>query len=173
MSWSADNGTKIAIAYCDTSIHGDKTNTTSYVYEVENPNKPLYALTAASPSVCLEYHQKETSFLISGQYNGQVSAWDVRASREPVMMSEREVSHRAQVNTVLWVNSKSGTEFFSGSSDGQVIWWDIRRPDEPMESLCMDPQVTNEQDINRSYGISVLEYECSMPARCEYLFYHF
>uniref|UniRef100_A0A336MZX5 CSON007193 protein n=1 Tax=Culicoides sonorensis TaxID=179676 RepID=A0A336MZX5_CULSO len=165
MSWSPDNGTKIAIAHCDTGLSGDKTNATSYVWEVENPNKPLYTLTAASPSLCLEYHQKETSFLISGQFNGQVSAWDVRASKEPVMMSEREVSHRAQVNTVLWVNSKSGTEFFSGSSDGQVIWWDIRRPDEPMEQLCMDPQNTNEQDINRSYGISTLEYECSMPAR--------
>lgn len=165
MSWSPDNGTKIAISHCDLSVHGNRSCTSSYVWEAENPNKPLYTLTAPSPCICMEYHQKETSYLISGLFNGQVAAWDVRASNEPIMLSEREVSHRAQVNKILWVNSKSGAEFFSGSSDGQVIWWDMRQPDEPLEKLCMDPQLVNEQDINRSYGVSALEYESTMPAR--------
>ena len=31
-----------------------------------------------------------------------------------------ETSHRDPVYNVLWINSKSGTEFFSSSTDGQV-----------------------------------------------------
>lgn len=165
MSWSPDNGSKLAISYCDTStlIEGD--TTASYIWEVENPNKPLYTLQSQSSSICLEYNNKESNMLISGMLDGQVAAWDVRASKDPIMLSEREVSHRAQVNSVLWINSKTGAEFFSGSSDGQVIWWDVRKPDEPVERLFMDPMNVNEQDINRSYGVSVLEYESTMPAR--------
>lgn len=137
MSWSPDNGTKLAISYCDTNSLSESTNKASYIWEVENPNKPLYTLETQSSSVCLEYNNKESSLLISGLFNGQVAAWDVRASKEPVMISDREVSHRAQVNSVLWINSKTGTEFFSGSSDGQVIWWDFRCPSQPTERLLV------------------------------------
>lgn len=165
MSWSPDNGTKLAISHCDTSNHGYAAHTSSYIWETENPNRPLHTLTAPAQSIFMEYHPKESSLLISGMQNGQVAGWDVRASKEPTMMSEREVSHRAQVNSVLWINSKTGSEFFSGSSDGQIIWWDTRRADEPLDRMMMDPVVSNEMDINRSYGVSVLEYESSMPAR--------
>lgn len=181
MSWSPDNGSKLAISYCDTSKVREITNTTSYVWEIENPNKPLYTLQSPSSSICLEYNNKESNLLISGMLNGQVGAFDVRASNNPIMLSEPEVSHRAQVNSTVWINSKTGSEFFSGSSDGQVIWWDFRKPDEPTEKLLMDPLNVNEQvgqiirvvrgskfffqDINRAYGVSVMEYESTMPAR--------
>lgn len=165
MSWSPDAGTKLAISHCDTGFHGHSAHLASYIWETENPNRPLYTLMASSASIFMEYHPKESSQLISGLQNGQVAAWDVRASKSPMMVSEREVSHRAQVNTVLWVNSKTGTEFFSGSSDGQIIWWDTRKADEPLDRMLMDPVVTNEMEIKRSYGVSVLEYESSMPAR--------
>lgn len=164
MSWSPD-GTKLAISYCDTSTLLESEETSSYIWEVENPNKPLYTLNSHSSSICLEYNMKESSLLVSGMLDGRVAAFDPRASQDPIMMSEREVSHRAQVNSVLWINSKTSAEFFSGSSDGQVIWWDVRKPDEPVEKLLMDPMNVNEQDINRSYGVSVLEYESTMPAR--------
>lgn len=75
-----------------------------------------------SPIICLEYNQKDPTSLISGMLSGQVAAWDTRADRDPIATSEREVCHRESVNSVSWINSKSGTEFFSGSSDGQVIW---------------------------------------------------
>lgn len=60
--------------------------------------------------------------MISGLLSGQVASWDTRADKDPVSISEREVCHREAVNSVSWINSKSGTEFFSGSSDGQAIW---------------------------------------------------
>lgn len=73
-------------------------------------------------SVCLEYNQKDTNSLVSGQLNGQVAVWDIRRGSEPVELSVVEQSHRDPVHNVLWINSKSGSEFFSSSTDGQVKW---------------------------------------------------
>uniref|UniRef100_A0A1A9VG63 Uncharacterized protein n=1 Tax=Glossina austeni TaxID=7395 RepID=A0A1A9VG63_GLOAU len=167
LSWSPDGGLRMAISHCDMKFQGDKTGQkcNSYIWEVENPNEPYITLEPKVPCVCLEYNQKDPTSLVSGMYNGQVAAWDTRHGRFPVMISEREICHRDPVNSVLWNNSKSGTEFFSGASDGQVLWWDTRKLNEPLDRLLMDPVRSDEQDLGRSFGVSVLEYETTIPTR--------
>lgn len=103
--------------------------------------------------------------LVSGQLNGQCCAWDVRAGCEPVSCTPREICHRESANRVLWINSKTGTEFFSGGADGQVIWWDMRKLNERLDFLYMDPEKSDEPLLERSYGVSVLEYETTIPTR--------
>lgn len=83
---------------------------------------PLLVLKPETSIVCLEYNQKDPHSLVSGQFNGQVAMWDARRGSEPVELSVLEHSHRDPVHNVLWINSKSGTEFFSSSTDGQVKW---------------------------------------------------
>lgn len=102
---------------------------------------------------------------MSGQLNGQCSVWDVRAGESPVSTTPREICHRESANRVLWINSKTNTEFFSGGADGQVIWWDTRKLTERLESLYMDPEKSDEQVLERSHGVSVLEYEHTIPTR--------
>lgn len=58
--------------------------------------------------------------LVSGLHNGQVAFFDTRRGGDPVELSSLANSHRDPTHQVLWINSKSGTEFFSSSSDGQV-----------------------------------------------------
>ncbi|XP_037907219.1 dynein intermediate chain 3, ciliary isoform X2 [Hermetia illucens] len=167
LSWSPDGGVKLAVSHCDMTFQGSKRGqqTHSYIWEIENPNQPYLTLEPKAPCVCLEYNQKDPNSLVSGMYSGQVAAWDTRHGKYPVMISEREVCHRDPVSSVLWINSKSGTEFFSGGLDGQVLWWDTRKLNEPLDRLFMDPVRTDEQDLSRSYGISVLEYETTIPTR--------
>lgn len=167
LSWSPDGGTKLAVSHCNMDFQGEKGNlsTDSYIWEIENPNTPLVTLNSPCSIVCLEYNQKDPNSLVSGNYSGQVAAWDTRNGKDPVSISEREVCHREPVSSILWINSKSGTEFFSGSSDGQVIWWDTRKLSEPMDRLYTDPIKTDDQVLSRSYGISVLEYETTIPTR--------
>lgn len=167
LSWSPDGGIKMAVSHCDMKFQGDKTGQrcNSYIWEIENPNEPFLTLEPKVPCVCLEYNQKDPTSLVSGMYNGQVAAWDTRHGKYPVMISEREICHRDPVNSVLWNNSKSGTEFFSGGSDGQVLWWDTRKLSEPLDKLLMDPIRSDEQDLARSFGVSVLEYETTIPTR--------
>lgn len=50
-----------------------------------------------------------------------------------------------------------------------VFWfffrWDTRKLNEPIERLLIDPIKSDEQSISRSYGVTVLEYESTMPTK--------
>lgn len=87
---------------------------------LENPNTPCMILKPVCPILALEYNPKDSNILISGMTTGQVTCWDIRKGSEPIDTSLVEFSHRDVCNKVLWINSKTGTEFFSGSKDGQV-----------------------------------------------------
>lgn len=45
------------------------------------------------------------------------------------------------------------------------IRWDTRKLNEPLESLLIDPIKTDDQVAARSYGVTVLEYETTMPTK--------
>lgn len=167
MSWSPDGGSKLAISYCNLNFQKNTSDfsTYSYIWETENPNQPWFTMKPKSSSICVEYNPKDINILVGGQYNGQLHVWDVRAKSEPIAETPKEICHRESVNSVLWINSKTGTEFFSGGADGQVIWWDTRKLNERLDELFMDPDKTDEQVLDRSYGISVLEYETTIPTK--------
>ena len=61
---------------------------------------------------------------------------------------------------VLWVQSKTNTEFFSTSTDGQVLWWDYRKLAEPLEQMWIDP--TKKQEKASAEGGLCLDFEASM-----------
>lgn len=58
-----------------------------------------------------------------------------------------------------------GVPFCTYFSSNFIFRWDTRKLNDPLERLLMDPVKTDEQDISRSYGISVLEYETTMPTK--------
>lgn len=79
------------------------------------------ALKPFCPNLTIEYNPKDSNALVSGTTSGQVVCWDIRRGSEPVETSLVEQSHREPCSRVLWINSKTGTEFFSASNDGQVV----------------------------------------------------
>ncbi|XP_046403113.1 dynein intermediate chain 3, ciliary-like isoform X2 [Ischnura elegans] len=181
VSWSPNGGSRLAVAHCGLEFQKDRRTRggapamiNSYIWEVENPNKPELILTPPSPLACLEYNPKDPHCLVSGARNGRVGFWDTRRGSLPVDQSGLDVSHRDPASFVLWVASKSGSEFFSASTDGQVKWWDTRKLSEPLETLILDPgnkfsgaggAVDTEQKISRALGTSSLEYESTIPTR--------
>lgn len=162
LSWSPDQGSKISTAYVS---KGNESVRDSYIWDVENPTTPLVRFEPHSTIYSLEFNPKDPMILCSGLQSGQVAAWDTRVERTPVSVSPMEVSHRMSCNHVLWINSKTGTEFFSGGSDGQILWWDTRNLNEYLDVLLMDPMKTDEQEISRALGVSVLEYETTIPTK--------
>lgn len=72
------------------------------------------------PILTLEYSSKDNNVLVGGLMTGQVAFWDIRRGSEPNEISLVNQSHRDPCDNVLWINSKTGTEFFSSSKDGQV-----------------------------------------------------
>ncbi|XP_008543431.1 dynein axonemal intermediate chain 2 [Microplitis demolitor] len=166
LSWSPDQGTRMVVSYCNrdfkkSTIHSNF----SYIWDIENPNNPLMTLKPLCPIVATEYNPKDSNTLISGLISGQVASWDLRRGYEPVEVSVVENSHRDACNKVLWINSKTGTEFFSSSRDGQIKWWDTRKLQTPMDTLVIDLVKPEEQDIDRATGVTTLQFESSLGTR--------
>ncbi|KAK1132130.1 hypothetical protein K0M31_016263 [Melipona bicolor] len=166
LSWSPDQGNRFAASYCNTDFKNIiNDNPQSYIWDVENPNMPCMILKPFCPILTLEYNPKDSNILISGLMTGQVACWDIRKGSEPVETSLVKFSHRDLCNEVLWINSKTGTEFFSASKDGQIMWWDIRKLQMPTETLVIDLCKTDDQNVNKAIGISALQFEPSMGTR--------
>ncbi|VDN98350.1 unnamed protein product [Rodentolepis nana] len=163
--WFPESPTKIAVAYSNTGFLSNSQDVSldSYIWDFANPSKPDLVLSPPSALVCVEFNPKDAHSLIGGCLNGQLCLWDRRKGSQPVDVSPIETSHRDPAWQVIWIQSKTGTEFFSTSTDGQVLWWDVRKLSEPTEVLYLDP--TKNQDFNCSIGAYALEYESIIPTK--------
>lgn len=144
---------------------------TLHIWDIEYPKAPIRTLDAHSQSQCFEYNPKETSSLVTGMITGQIALFDIRSSSKfPSIVSHRENSHKDKVNAVTFYCSKSNMEFFSGSSAGEIFWWDLRYMDKPIDVLLLCPEelqgvVKTEE---KAFGVSVLEYESTIPNKCNH-----
>ncbi|KAH9281265.1 Dynein intermediate chain 3, ciliary [Echinococcus granulosus] len=165
VSWFPEGPTKIAVAYSNIGFleNGADVSTDSYIWDFSNPNRPDLVLSPPSSLVCVEFNPKDSHTLVGGCHNGQLCLWDRRKGSLPAELSPVENSHRDPAWQVIWIQSKTGTEFFSASTDGQVLWWDVRKMNEPTEILYLDP--TKNQELNCSVGAYALEYEPTIPTK--------
>ncbi|XP_020858286.1 dynein axonemal intermediate chain 2 [Phascolarctos cinereus] len=165
LSWHPDANRKLAVAYSCLDFQRADVNMSydSFIWDLENPNKPELILKPSSPLVTLEYNPKDSHVLIGGCYNGQIACWDTRKGSLVAELSTIEFSHRDPVFGALWLQSKTGTECFSASTDGQVMWWDIRKMNEPTEVLIMD--VSRKGVLENALGAISLEFEPTMPTK--------
>ncbi|NWW43827.1 DNAI2 protein, partial [Pedionomus torquatus] len=165
LSWHPDTCRKLAVAYSSLEFqqNAEDMSFDSYIWDLENSNKPELVLKPSSPLVSLEYNPKDSHVLVGGCYNGQMAYWDTRKGGLPVEVSTVEVSHRDPVYGAIWLQSKTGTECFSASTDGQVLWWDIRKLSDPTESLVLD--ITRKGLLENALGAISLEFEPTMPTK--------
>lgn len=165
ISWYIDGPKKIAASYCNLEFQKSRLDTSvdSYIWDVENPNKPELTLKPISPLVCIEFNPRDTHVLAGGCYNGQVCIFDTRKGSQPVDISLIEKSHRDPAYRTIWVQSKTGSEFFSAGTDGKVLWWDYRKLQDPLETLILD--VEKKGDLKNALGAMVLEYEPTIPTK--------
>uniref|UniRef100_A0A665U085 Uncharacterized protein n=1 Tax=Echeneis naucrates TaxID=173247 RepID=A0A665U085_ECHNA len=165
LSWHPDGGRKLAAAYSCLEFQRTSRDMSldSYIWDVENPNRPEMALKPVSALICLDYNPKDPHTLVGGSYNGQIVYWDTRRGSRPVEFSSVEQSHRDPVYKIIWLQSKTGTDVFSASTDGQVLWWDVRKLSEPTDCLVLDPG--KEGNLDRALGAVSLEFEPTMPTK--------
>ena len=80
ISWYPGEGHRIAVAYSVVEFQRWPKDMPfeSYIWNVENPNKPELSLKPISPLVTLEYNPKDPHTLIGGCYNGQLLLFDTR-----------------------------------------------------------------------------------------------
>ncbi|XP_054172893.1 dynein axonemal intermediate chain 2 isoform X1 [Homo sapiens] len=165
LSWHPDGNRKLAVAYSCLDFQRAPVgmSSDSYIWDLENPNKPELALKPSSPLVTLEFNPKDSHVLLGGCYNGQIACWDTRKGSLVAELSTIESSHRDPVYGTIWLQSKTGTECFSASTDGQVMWWDIRKMSEPTEVVILD--ITKKEQLENALGAISLEFESTLPTK--------
>lgn len=163
-SWHPDGGRSLAVAYANLGFQSNTAVVESYVWNIENSNKPESILRPPSMALSLEYNPKDSHVILSGLHSGQVCIWDVRKSTShPIEVSNLDISHTDPCHSALWIQSKTGTDFFSGSTDGTCKWWDTRNLKQPVEELILD--VTKKLNPYIALGAVCLEYEPTMPTK--------
>nr|XP_035934928.1 dynein intermediate chain 2, axonemal isoform X1 [Halichoerus grypus] len=165
LSWHPDGNRKLAVAYSCLNFQRapEGMSHESYIWDLENPNRPEIVLKPSSSLVTLEYNPKDSHVLLGGCYNGQLACWDTRKGSLVAELSTIEFSHRDPVYGSIWLQSKTGTECFSASTDGQVMWWDIRKMSEPTEVVILD--ITRKEQLESALGAISLEFESTLPTK--------
>lgn len=165
LSFSPDGGTEMAVAYARTGYQAVQLpDPSSYVWRLDNPQRPLQKLHCpAAACLAVEYNARDGRLLAGGLIDGKVCVWDSRTGGAPTHLTRTECSHRTRCTAVQWLHAKSNALFYSGSADGQLLTWDMRKMLAPVESLVCDPMRGDRQSLAAAYGVSVLEYEYTMP----------
>ncbi|EFN79166.1 Dynein intermediate chain 2, axonemal [Harpegnathos saltator] len=191
LSWSSSEHNRLAGAYSFMEFERQppSVDPCSYIWDIENPNKPVMQLRSSSPLMSIEFNPRDPSMLISGLMSGQVCNWDIRVGNRPVQTSHLQFSHRVSTppccqiailvtfvssslfagdsqrnpaNQALWLTSKTNTEFFSACTSGTIRWWDIRKLKRPTGVLVMDLDDPERADVVKAVGVTSLQFEPAM-----------
>ncbi|XP_054735169.1 dynein intermediate chain 3, ciliary [Anastrepha obliqua] len=144
----------------------DKLNRNSfYVWNQINALHPEVVLESTEPVRCAHFCPRDDLFIAAGLESGIVGLWDARNGGNALKVSPLEGAHRSAAAALCWVHSKSNSEFYTGSFDGSVKYWDGRNLDAPLQEILIDPLPTDEQKRERAHGVTVLEFEYTIPVR--------
>uniref|UniRef100_A0A7S0V3I3 Uncharacterized protein n=1 Tax=Polytomella parva TaxID=51329 RepID=A0A7S0V3I3_9CHLO len=156
INWHSDGLPKVVVSYSILQFQQQPSSmpTSSYVWDINNPNVPDYELCPTSQICCSKFNLKDPNLIGAGQYNGQFSYYDMRKGSSPVDASPIDISHRDPVYDMAWLQSKTGTEAMTVSTDGMVNWWDIRKLNESLENMPI-----RDKGSDVSIGGVILEYD--------------
>lgn len=161
IAWHPEGGQRLAVAYSVQRFQSiqDNMQFQSYLWDINNPNKPDRQILGQSPLCCMAFNPKYSDNLVGGCYNGVVAMWDLRdSSSAPKHQTLIEKSHHEPVYDIYWLHGKSGTECVSVSTDGRMLWWDFKKPGEPTDSLVLTDGIPDGNRQEKVLGGTCLEY---------------
>ncbi|XP_013101170.2 dynein intermediate chain 3, ciliary [Stomoxys calcitrans] len=136
-----------------------------YIWNVENPLKPLIVFSSDEKVLKTFYCRADETWIAGGLQSGKISLWNCRQAGQPIDTCPLEAAHREPVSALCWVHSKTNTEFYTGSYDGSIKYWDGRDLKAPKQLFLLDPVMNDDQLRDRSHGVTVLEFEYTIPIR--------
>uniref|UniRef100_A0A1A9WBA0 WD_REPEATS_REGION domain-containing protein n=1 Tax=Glossina brevipalpis TaxID=37001 RepID=A0A1A9WBA0_9MUSC len=136
-----------------------------YIWDLENPLKPMVNFTSIEIVRKALFCPKDENWIAGGLNSGEVCVWDVRTGGDRISICPLEAAHREPTSAICWVHSKTNTEFYTGSLDSSVKYWDGRDMEKPIQEILLDPVLTDSQSRSRSHGVTVLEFEYTIPVR--------
>ncbi|CAK1547205.1 unnamed protein product [Leptosia nina] len=168
--WTNEKKSKLAASYSYQEYTADKSSnnrTVSYVWDVNKQTSPLYEFYPESSCWRLAPSPDNPDILVAGLENGTINIFDIRNNQDAVSKSSVYNSHKGPITGLLYLHSRTNSEFFTGSPDGQCLWWDIRNLFKPMDQLFMS--VRQAQNVEPSFstaeGVSCIEFDRGLPTK--------
>lgn len=172
INFTCEDDAKMVVSYCNRKypipiIGPSNKNFTCYLWDLENPHAPYMEFEPPNPVWQFVCSPVSPAVIIAGLNDGRVCAFDVRASKEPQLYSPMHLAHRDPVSSLLFIFSRTNSEFFSASSDGRCMWWDLRDLSQPTDTLMMTIRVPPGETPSLAYaeGVSVLQFERTIPTK--------
>lgn len=168
--WTHEKKTKLAVSYCDKSCEKmpshDSTNE-CYIWDLRQQYEPLSRMLPTNPCWKLACSPGDPNLLLAGLENGHISLFDIREGPKPVASTDPYNSHGGPVSAMLYLHTRTNTEFFTGSLDGQCLWWDTRKLSKPSDKLFMSINLAPKEtaNLNNAQGISTFQYDKNVPTK--------
>ena len=106
------------------------------------------------------------SFSQANYLTCSIAIWDVKVkpgsapqlSVQPSGLSPIEKSHFDPVTDLVWLSTKTQSEFVTTSTDGRMYWWDIRNLTEPTDQLVLNEGMSPDGKTERVVGGTRIEF---------------
>ncbi|KAJ2946061.1 hypothetical protein O0L34_g4980 [Tuta absoluta] len=139
----------------------------SYIWDIHRESSPLSVL--EHPHACWRIVNSPTvpEIFVGGMENGIVNLFDIRQGSTAVLESSVYNSHTLPITGLLYIHSRTQTEFYTGSPDGFCLWWDTRNISEPIERLPMSVKLAPKEkpSLANAEGVSCIQFDRGMPTR--------
>lgn len=169
--WTNEKKSKLAVAYCHqifTPGEEVEKSTKCYIWDIHNTTEPLHELEPETSCWQLACSPVDPEVLVAGLETGIVNIFDVREGNQAVSSSSIYNSHRNRpITGLLYLHTRTNTEFFSGSPDGQCLWWDMRNLSLPTARVPMSIKLSpgEEPNLSNAEGVSTLEFDKGLTTK--------
>lgn len=170
IAWTAEEEPKLVISYCNKKYPSTGSVNREYfchIWSLENSNVPFLTFEPPSPCWKIACSPFDSKVIVGGLEDGRVCLFDISQGDTPVSISPAHLANRDPINSLLYMHTRTATEFFSGSSDGLCMWWDIRKLQEPVETMMMafHLPLSETPSFSNCHPVSCLQFEKSIPTR--------
>ncbi|ETO23176.1 hypothetical protein RFI_14010 [Reticulomyxa filosa] len=165
MAWHPDSSNKIAVAHASLKFQGmnESTPLASYIWDINNPNRPETVLLPQSHLCCVAFNKKSPEQLVGGCYNGLIGVYiyapfsSIKISLQNQQVFFDQSLFLCSLFKKMWVFGPC--QFASVSTDGYMHWWDVRKLGSgPMDSMLL------KDETGKIYGGTALEYRTDAGA---------
>lgn len=170
VAWTHETNSKLVAAYShkiNMPEIDNNTPTDCYIWDVSRQTEPIHTLKPDFSCWQLACSPVDPELLVAGLENGTVAVFDIREGVNCLLSSSVYNSHRGAITSLIYVHSRTHTEFLTGSPDGQCLLWDLRDLTSPLDCLPISIKLSygQEPNLGNAEGVSSLSFDSSLPTR--------
>ncbi|KAI5651879.1 dynein intermediate chain 3, ciliary [Phthorimaea operculella] len=173
--WTNEQNPKLVVSHYATQVDSGATDdemfnyrtNNCFIWDIHRESSPLTVLQHTHACWRIGNSPTVPEIFVGGMENGVVNLFDIRQGSSAVLESSVYNSHTLPITGLLYIHSRTLTEFYTGSPDGFCLWWDTRKLSEPTERIPMSVRLAPKENpsLANAEGVSSIQFDRGMPTR--------